>query len=199
VLDRATGEHLITAKLGEVNNYASGIHRDDKPKLNARGEVERNPNKDATIPGSLVNGDVLNYPPPSFSPDAGLFFTYETNSLHVDYLMEPDPRGSMGLGGITSGGNLNFGTFLDAIDYKTGKVAWQHKLTSGSVGLLSTAGGVLFLSNGGGIEALEAKTGRPLWHSEVGALTAPPETFLMDGKQYVAAYVSGGLFMFVLN
>jgi hypothetical protein len=55
------------------------------------------------------------------------------------------------------------------------------------------------MSNGGGIEALEATTGKPLWHSETGALTAPPETFLMDGKQHVAAYVSGGLFMFVMN
>ena len=60
----------------------------------------RNPNKDATIAGSLVNGDVLNYPPPTFSPDTGLFYVHEQNGLRIDYLMEPDPRGSMGLGGI---------------------------------------------------------------------------------------------------
>jgi hypothetical protein len=58
--------------------------------------------------------------------------------------------------------------------------------------------GVLFMSNGGGIEAFEA-TGKPLWHSDVGRLTAPREIFLMNGKQYVTAYVSGCLFMFVLN
>ncbi len=199
VLDRVTGEHLVSAKLGLVNNYASGIHPEDKPTLDARGQVKRNPFKDATIPGSLVNGDVLNYPPPTFSPAAGLFYTHEQNSLNVEYLMEPDPRGSMGLGGLSTGGSLSWGTFLDAIDYKTGKVTWRHKLTGGSVGLLSTAGGVLFLSNGGGIEALEATTGKPLWHSDIGALSAPPETFLLDGKQHVAAYVSGGIFMYVLN
>jgi hypothetical protein len=55
------------------------------------------------------------------------------------------------------------------------------------------------MNNGGGIEALEATTGKPLWHSQVGNLTAPPETFMLDGKQHVVAYVSGGLFMFVLN
>ena len=70
---------------------------------------------------------------------------------------------------------------------------------SSVMGVLSTAGGVVFMSNGGGIEALEATTGKPLWHSQIGALTAPPETFMLDGKQHVAAYVSGGLFMFVLN
>ncbi len=199
VLDRTNGEHLITAKLGLVNNYASGIHPEDKPQLNARGEVKRNPDKDATIPGSLVNSDILNYPPGSFSLQSGMFYINEDNSLHINYLAEPDPRGSMGLGGITTGGNLSFGNFIDAIDYKTGKVVWRHKLTGGSVGLLTTAGGVLFLSNGGGIEALDSLTGKPLWHSNVGALTAPPETFELDGKQHVVAYVSGGLFMFVLN
>ena len=199
VLDRVSGEHLVTAKLGLVNNYASGIHPGDKPELDARGQVRRNPLKDASIPGALVNSDVLNFPPPTFSPDTGLFYVHEQNSLHIEYLMEPDPRGSMGLGGITSGSTINFGTFLDAIDYRTGNVNWRHKLTGGSVGLLSTAGGVLFMSNGGGIEAIEAKTGRPLWHSDIGALTAPPETFLLDGRQHVLAATGNGLFLFVMN
>jgi alcohol dehydrogenase (cytochrome c) len=199
VLDRVTGEHLVTAKLGMVNNYASGIHPGDKPELDARGQVRRNPLKDASIPGALVNSDVLNFPPPTFSPDTGLFYVYEQNSLHIEYLMEPDVRGSMGLGGITTGATINFGTFLDAIDYRAGNVNWRHKLTGGSVGLLSTAGGVLFMSNGGGIEAIEAKTGRPLWHSDIGTLTAPPETFLLEGKQHVLAASGNGLFLFVMN
>ena len=63
----------------------------------------------------------------------------------------------------------------------------------------STAGGVIFLSGSGGIEALEAATGKPLWHSEIGALTSPPETFLIDGKQHVLASGSSGLYMFELN
>ena len=60
-------------------------------------------------------------------------------------------------------------------------------------------GGVLFLSNGGAIEALEAATGKALWHSEIGALSSPPETFLLDGKQHVLATGASGLSMFVLN
>ena len=199
VLDRTTGEHLISSKLGLVNNYASGIHPEDKPQLNPRGEVKRNPFKDATIPGSLVNNDVLNYPPGSFSLASGLFYINEDNTVHINYLAEPDPRGSMGLGGITTGASLSYGNFIDAIDYKTGKIVWKHKMTGNNPGLLSTAGGVLFMNNGGGIEALEATTGKPLWHSNVGALSAGPETFMLEGKQHVAAFVSGGLFMFVLN
>ena len=55
------------------------------------------------------------------------------------------------------------------------------------------------MTHGGGIEALEATTGKPLWHSEIGALSASVETFLMDGKQHGAACVGGGLFMLMLN
>ncbi|MCU1326563.1 MAG: acido-empty-quinoprotein group [Bryobacterales bacterium] len=198
VLDRVTGEHLLTSKLGLVNNYASAVQPDSPLHLNKRGEPQRNPNKDATIAGSLVNGDVLNYPPPTFSPDTGLFYVHEQNSLRISYLLEPDPRGSMGLGGIGSGGGASWPTYIDAIDYKTGKVKWRHEITN-SVGLTTTAGGVLFMSGSGGIEALEAATGKPLWHSEIGQLTSPPETFLIDGKQHVLAASSSGLFMFVLN
>jgi alcohol dehydrogenase (cytochrome c) len=199
VLDRTTGEHLITRKIGLVNNYASGVDPDAQPRLTARGEVIRNPNKDATIAGSLVNSDVTNYPPPTFSPDTGLFYVHEQNGLHIDYLMEPDPRGSMGLGGTSGGASFSFGSDLDAIDYKTGKVKWRHDLTEAAVGETSTAGGVLFLSNSGGIEALDAATGRALWHSEIGPLSSPPETFLLDGKQHVLATGASGLYMFVLN
>jgi alcohol dehydrogenase (cytochrome c) len=123
----------------------------------------------------------------------------ENNDLRITYLMDPDPRGSMGLGGVTGGAGLSWGAYLDAIDYKTGKVVWRHKLTGGSVGLLTTAGGLLFMSKGDGIEAIEAASGKPLWHSDIGTLTAPPETFLVDGKQYVLAASNSGLFMFLAN
>jgi alcohol dehydrogenase (cytochrome c) len=190
VLDRTNGQHLLTTKLGLVNNWALGIDQ---------GQPRRNPHKDATIAGSLVNSQVLNYPPPTFSPDTGLFYVHEGNSLRISYLMEPDPRGSMGLGGTSGGGNVSFGTNLVAIDYKTGKIVWRKPLNGGSVGLLSTAGGVLFLSNGQNVEAWDAATGKGLWYSQIGALQSPPETFMLDGKQHLLFSSGGSLYMFVLN
>jgi alcohol dehydrogenase (cytochrome c) len=191
VLDRTNGEHLLTSKLGLVNNWAVG--------LDAKGQPKRNPNKDATIAGSLVNGDVLNYPPPTFSPDTGLFYVHEQNSMRISYLMEPDPRGSMGLGGTSGGGNLNWGTYVVAVDYKTGKITWRKELNGGSVGLLSTAGGLLFLSNGPNVEAWDAATGKGLWYSQIGGLSSPPETFMLDGKQHMLFTGANGLYLFVLN
>ncbi len=191
VLDRTTGEHLLTSKFGLVNNWASGY--------DAKGQPKRNPNKDATIAGSLVNSDVSNYPPPSFSPETGLFYVHETNNMHISYLMDPDPRGSMGLGGTGSGANMSFSTNIVAIDYKTGKVAWRHEITGGSVGLLTTAGGVLFTNDGQNLAAWDAKTGKPLWHSQTGGVSSPPETFLLDGKQHLLAATPAGLMLYVLN
>ena len=191
VLDRVTGEHLVTSKFGLVNNWAQG--------LDAKGQPKRNPAKDATIAGSLVNNDVTNYWPPTFSPDTGLFYIQENNSLRISYLLDTDPRGSMGLGGIGGGANLSYGSFIDAIDYKTGKTVWRHELNGTGPGLLSTAGGVVFGSDGPNLLALDAATGKALWHSQIGALAAPPETFMLDGKQHVLAATSGSLFLFVLN
>jgi alcohol dehydrogenase (cytochrome c) len=191
VLDRVTGEHLLTSKFGLVNNWASG--------LDAKGQPKRNPNKDALIAGALVNADVTNYPPPTFSPDTGLFYIHEQNTMRISYLMDPDPRGSMGLGGTGGGAGLNWGTHIIAIDYKTGKIVWRHELNGGSVGLLSTAGGLLFLSNGQNVEAWDAATGKALWHSQIGGLSSPPETFMLDGKQHLLATGAGALYMFVMN
>ena len=191
VLDRVTGEHLVTSKIGLVNNWASG--------LDAKGQPKRNPYKDATIPGSLVNSDVTNYPPPAFSPDTGLFYVHEQNSLRISYLMDPDPRGSMGLGGTGGGANLSWGTDIVAIDYKSGKIVWRKEINGGSSGLLSTAGGLLFLSDGPNIEAWDAASGKGLWYSQIGGLSSPPETFLLDGKQHLLATGAGALYMFVLN
>jgi alcohol dehydrogenase (cytochrome c) len=191
VLDRVTGEHLLTSKFGLVNNWASG--------LDAKGQPKRNPAKDALIAGALVNADVTNYPPPTFSPDTGMFYIHEQNTMRISYLMDPDPRGSMGLGGTGGGGNLNYGTYIIAIDYKTGKIVWRHEINGGSSGLLSTAGGLLFLSNGPNVEAWDAATGKALWYSQIGGLSSPAETFMLDGKQHLLATGAGALYLFVMN
>jgi alcohol dehydrogenase (cytochrome c) len=126
VLDRVTGEHLVTSKIGLTNVWAQGLDKKGQPK--------RNPYKDPTIAGTLVNGSVLNYPPPSFSPDTGLFYINENNGLSVSYLMEPDPRGSMGLGGTSGGGGVSLPPNIVAIDYKTGRSAGGRRSTAAAPG-----------------------------------------------------------------
>ena len=57
------------------------------------------------------------------------------------------------------------GSFLTAIDYKTGKAAWRHPYygNGGGGGLLTTAGGLLFAGDGAGnLVAHDAANGKPL-------------------------------------
>jgi alcohol dehydrogenase (cytochrome c) len=190
VLDRVTGEHLVTGKMGTVNNWAKD--------LDAQGHPRRDVAKDATIAGSIVNADVTNHYAPAYSPDTGLFYTPENNMLRIMYLMDPDPRGSMGLGGTMSGAFLPYGSFIDAIDYKTGRIVWRHEV-AGSAGLLATAGKLLFSGDGQNVVAYEASSGKPLWHSRIGPAGNRPETYMLDGHQYILATGGDQLFAFRLN
>jgi alcohol dehydrogenase (cytochrome c) len=194
-LDRVSGEHIVTAKYGTTTNWSMG--------LRPNGVVEPDPGKAATIPGSLVSpieGGVTNWPPPAYSPDTGLFYVQEHNGFNMVYLTDPDPRGSMGLGGKQVSQLGSAGDFLTAIDYKTGKVAWRHAYTGGGGGgLLATAGGLVFSGDGSGnFAAYDASNGKPLWHTRIGNISNAPQTYLIDGHQYVLAAIGDTLYAFVM-
>ncbi len=200
-LDRVTGEHLVTGKFSDTVNWAKG--------LNANGQPVRNPAKDYDIGGALVspnNGGATNWPPPAFSPDTGLFYVPTSDNYSMYYLTETDPRGAMGLGGKDEVGVATLGSYLTAIDYKTGKVAWQHKYPAGGAGgggggngLLTTAGKLLFGGDhGGSLVAYDPADGKILWHSRIGQVSNAPETYMLDGHQYILVAAEGSLFAFTL-
>jgi alcohol dehydrogenase (cytochrome c) len=117
------------------------------------------------------------------------------------YLTETDPRGAMGLGGFAQTSLSPNGTFLAAIDYKTGKVAWRHRYygNGGGGGLLTTAGRVLFAGDGAGnLVAHDAATGKPLWNTRIGGITNAPQTYMLDGRQYLIAATGDTVWSFVL-
>jgi alcohol dehydrogenase (cytochrome c) len=197
VLDRVTGEHLLTSKYGSATNWVK--HLDEK------GRPKRNPDKDPTIGGSIVSpsaGGTINWEPPAFSPDTGLFYVGEDNIYSIFYLTDTDPRGSMGLGGKLEARAGSGGSFLTALDYKTGKAAWRFKYEGGAGGgggVLATAGKLVFAGDGAGnIVAHDAFTGKPLWHSKIGGVTNPPQTYMLDGKQYLLVGTGDTLWAFVL-
>ena len=91
---------------------------------------------------------------------------------------------------------------IKAIDPETGKTVWDFKLFQGSLGngVLATAGGVLFASSrDGNVIALDAKTGKHLWHYQTGGNhTASPISYAIDGRQYVALTAGNVLYGFAL-
>jgi len=197
-LDRVTGEHLVTSQYGATVNWTRGLRKGGQP--------DRDPMKDAQIAGALVSpteDGVVNYQAPAFNPDLGYFYVNESDSFNIVYLTDPDPRGSMGLGGKRRAVLGNASTALQAIDARTGKTAWRHEwpqAPSLGGGLLNTATGVLFTGDGNGnFVALDAANGAPLWHTRIGNLSNAPETYQLDGRQYVLAGVGDTLYAFVLN
>ncbi len=144
---------------------------------------------------------MTNWPPAAFSPDTGLFYVNEHNGFDLLYLSDPDPRGSMGLGGKTVSIVGSAGDFLTAIDYKTGRVAWRKPITGGGVGagLLTTAGGLLLSGDGSGnFVARDARDGKPLWHTRIGNTSNAPQTYLVDGRQHVLVAIGDTLYAFTL-
>jgi alcohol dehydrogenase (cytochrome c) len=195
-LDRVTGEHLVTSKYGEFTNWAKG--------LNQRGAPVYNPEKNATVSGSLVSptsDGVTNWEPAAFSPDTGWLYVAQHNGYSLFYLTDVDPRGSMGLGGKEEAQVGSGGSFLTAIDYKSGKVVWNRPYygDGGGGGLLTSAGKLLFAGDGGGnLVAHDVFTGKPLWHTHIGEVTNAPQTFMLDGHQYLIAATGDQLWSFLL-
>jgi alcohol dehydrogenase (cytochrome c) len=201
VVDRISGEHLLTSKFSETVNWATG--------LNKKGQPIRNPEKDATVGGSLVsssNPGATNWPPPSFSPDTGLFYVPLAESYSMYYLTETDPRGAMGLGGKDEQ-SLGSITSLAAIDYKTGKAVWRHQYPAGAgggggstPGLLTTAGKLLFAGDtSGNLVAYDPADGKILWHSHLGQVSNAPQTYMLDGRQYLLAAAGDSLYAFTVE
>jgi alcohol dehydrogenase (cytochrome c) len=201
VVDRVTGEHLLTSKFSDSANWA-------RPQLNAKGQPVRIPEKDHHIAGALVssaNQGAANWPPPTYSPQTGLFYVPTAETYAMYYLTEPDPRGALGLGGKDERSVGTAGSYLTAIDYKTGKIAWKRKYrttanTGLGTGLLTTAGRLLFAGDvSGNFVAYDPANGNPLWHTQLGtATTNAPQTYMVDGKQYVLVAAGDTLYAFAL-
>jgi alcohol dehydrogenase (cytochrome c) len=194
VLDRTDGTALLSTDYVPTN-WSLGYDK--------KGQPIPNPKKQPQPDGALVTpnqGGATNWPPPSFSPQTGLFYVSAGQTYSVWYLYDQSDN-PQGWAGTDRGGYSEY--FIEAVDYKTGKVRWKHKWEgSGLAGVLSTAGNVVFTGDGssGNFVALDATNGTPLWHA---ALRSPvsngPITYTLDGTQYVIVGAGDTLWAFVMN
>jgi alcohol dehydrogenase (cytochrome c) len=194
VLDRTNGKAIVSKEFVKTN-WAKGI--------DAKGQPIPNPAKEPQIDGSLVSpnqGGAANWPPPAFNPDTGLFYINATRAYSVWYLYDPDDKPE-GWGGTDRGGWAE--SMLQAIDYRTGAIAWSHKWEGGGAraGMLTTGGGLLFTGDGSGnFIAMDAKNGAPLWHANIGTqVSNAPVTYELDGSQYVLVGAGDLLFAFTVH
>jgi acido-empty-quinoprotein group A len=192
VLDRTNGEHLVTAPFID-QTWASGV--DSRGRPIAKPEASPSPDGALVEPGS--DGST-NWMAPSFDPQTGLFYVNCRRLFSVFYNTVTGK--AEGWGGRDR--NLWANTTLRALDYRTGKVVWNHELgdRESLAGILTTAGHLLFSAdNSGNLLALDPTTGKTLWHLNAGGpMQASPMTYELDGRQYLIMAVQNILYAFAL-
>jgi len=192
VLDRTNGEHLVTSEFIE-QTWAKGVDSRGRPIA----KPEANPSPDGALvePGS--DGST-NWMAPSFDLQTGLYYVNARRLFSVFYnTVTGKPEG---WGGRDR--NLWANSTMRAIDYRTGKVVWNHELGDSETlaGILTTAGHLLFSAdNSGNLLALDPATGKTLWHLNLGGrMDASPMTYELEGRQYLIIAVQDVLYAFAL-
>jgi alcohol dehydrogenase (cytochrome c) len=193
VLNRETGK-LISADTFVPTNWATKI--DMQTGLPVENPDKRpGPDHPAkNICPNLIGGK--NWQPMSFSPRTGLVYIPANNVCNdMSESKEANFRkGVMYLGKEFTavpgpGGYLGD---IVAWDPVAKKAVWDIKEPLPfNGGTLVTGGDVVFYGDLLGVfNAVDAKTGKPLWHMQLGSgIGAGPVSYAVDGKQYVAIVV----------
>lgn len=143
----------------------------------------------------------------AFHPDTGLIYIATQEAY---FPMKADPNFKINEVGANIG--LDFGAnfsyyqqnpeaprgfvgFLQAWDPVKGESVWKGEQNQGPTGgALATAGGLIFQGSGSNnsLRAYDAKSGEKVWEMDAQTqVLAPPITYSVDGKQYIAVTVGG--------
>ena len=202
VLDRQTGEFL-RSKPYVKQTWAKEIDSKGRPVM-LPGQVPTLEGNDGIWPG--VDGG-NNWMSPSYSPITKLLYVSAREERRRFFKSDTLEfrAGEMYAGGGGGGGKFrpeeNAGKLL-AITPETGEIRWErHLLSPHWSGVLATAGNLVFSSTfEGNIFAVDAQTGKELWHFAGGdKVYASPITFLSRGKQYVTLPIGDNLVAFALD
>lgn len=145
------------------------------------------------LPGA--NGGV-EWSPMSYSPKTRLAYAlnlHQPMTYHVEAAKYPG--GKLWLGGAfkTIPTEKQWGR-VAAVSVDDGKVKWKYDTDQPLIGGgLATAGNLFFFGEGNGtFNALDASTGKRLWHFNCGAgANAMPSSYSVNGKQYIAMGCGG--------
>jgi alcohol dehydrogenase (cytochrome c) len=153
-------------------------------------------NKEATYCPSLWGGK--NWPPIAYSPKTRMIYVPANENMcqalsgqeEFEYVPGKGYTGAR-IGGMSvQPGADHFGE-VQAWNVDTGQKVWTHPYAKSPNwgGMLVTGGGVVFSggTNDRMFHAFDAASGKLLWQfPTTSGILAPPSTFTVDGKQYVA-------------
>jgi alcohol dehydrogenase (cytochrome c) len=199
VLDRTNGKFLHANSFVEKLTWATGIDKSGRPILT--GKI---PTADGTLICPSIEG-ATNWFSPSYNPATNLFYVMALENCNI-FFARPQ-NFEKGQTYYATGTNQPPGEhaqkILLALSVPDGKPVWRYPQTGRGDswgGTLTTAGGLLFVADDAGfLEAVEAATGRPLWHFNTGqTFRASPMTYSVNNVQYVAIAAGSDLFTFTL-
>jgi alcohol dehydrogenase (cytochrome c) len=202
VLDRVTGEFLHGTPFIKELNWATGLDEKGRP-MRVPGVV---PSFQGTKTCPATSG-ATNWMSPAYNPDTGWFYVVAQEGCGINTksrdTFRPGGFPFMGTGYIESP-EEPWQMYVRALELTTGKLVWEYKQTQSrryAAGLLSTAGGLIFAGDDQGfLTALEARTGKPLWHFNTGMpISAQPIAYEVRGKQYVAIAAGANVLAFALH
>jgi alcohol dehydrogenase (cytochrome c) len=208
-LDRVNGSFVAGKQYVDELNWTPGLDPKTGRPLNY------DPNADVQVyrPGSHgsranLNGDRLcpsviggkNWEPSAYNPELGLLFVTAKEGCNKLTTKQQEDFADQGgtvkprerfAGGQPAFPERLFGS-LKAIDPATGETKLTAKLDYPSYGgVLATAGNLIFVGQPDGtFAAYDAKTLKEAWSINLGiGINAPPITYSVNGKQYVAVLV----------
>jgi alcohol dehydrogenase (cytochrome c) len=196
-LDRTNGKVLV-AKPYTTVTWAKGIGPDGRP-IRVPGQE---PSEDGTrtCPGL---GGGHNWQATAYSPQTALYYFNSTDACELFYkFQQPYVEGQIYQASTDTPAPGELGTeWILAVDPSTGEIKWRFELVRGEkAGLLATAGDLVFTGDSEGyVFALDARTGKALWHFQAGGrVDTAPITYSVDGKQVLAVTSGSNVLTFTL-
>ncbi len=201
VLDRTDGKFLSATPFVEKLNWAKGIDVRGRP---IRNEVKPTPSGMRVCPGY---GGATNWFAPSYNESTRSVYFMALEQCET-YFSKAQPQrfkeGEMYYStGVKRIAEENSQKILVAYNLDTGTFAWKYPQVGrgrSSGGTMTTAGGLVFFGDdAGSFEAVDAQTGKPLWHFNTGQeMSASPMSYAIGGKQYAAIAAGSDIFSFAL-
>jgi alcohol dehydrogenase (cytochrome c) len=199
VLDRADGKFLSATRFAEKLNWASGIDEKGRPIRTGLKPTEEGTR---ICPGMV---GATNWHAPAFNPDTSLFYfmALESCDIYMAKGQKFEPGQTYYATGVRRSEGDDNQKILLAYGLGGEKPAWRYVQTGeghSSAGVMTTAGGLVFFGDDArSFEAIDAKTGKALWHFNTGQnISASPMTYGAGGRQYVAIAAGSDIFSFRL-
>ena len=200
VLDRTDGRFISATPFVEKLNWAKGIDEHGRPLRSGL-----RPTTDGTRICPGFSG-ATNWFSPSYNEATHTLFFLALEECQT-YFSGPTQPFREGKAFYSTGAKHIQGEtsqkVLLAYSVDSGSFSWKSPQIGNAhstAGTMTTAAGLLFFGDdAGSFEAVDVRTGKPLWHFNTGRdISGSPMTYAVNGKQYVAIAAGSDIFSFTL-